>query len=48
MEAIGIGLVVAWLLGEVSGYTLGNFVYVLLALGIVLLVTRLVGASRVV
>ena len=48
MEAIGVGLIVAWLVGEVSGYTLNNFIYVLLTIGIVLLVARLVGARRVV
>ena len=30
LETIAIILIVLWLLGMVSGYTLGNFIYVLL------------------
>ena len=36
LETIAIILIVLWLLGVVSGYTLGNFIYVLLVVAIVL------------
>jgi len=36
LETIAIILLVLWLLGMVSGYTMGNFIYVLLVIAIVL------------
>ena len=36
-----------WLLGMVSGYTLGNFIYVLLVIAIVLFLVRLISGRRV-
>jgi len=48
LETIAIVLLVLWLLGMVSGYTLGNFIYVLLVIAIVLFVVRLVSGRRVV
>lgn len=47
LEAIATILLVLWLLGIVSGYTLGNFVYVLLVIAVVLFVVRLVGGRRI-
>jgi hypothetical protein len=48
LETIAIILIVLWLLGMVSGYTLGNFIYVLLVIAIVLFIVRLVSGRRVV
>jgi hypothetical protein len=48
LETIAIILIVLWLLGIVSGYTLGNFIYVLLVIAIVLFLVRLVSGRRVV
>ena len=36
LETIAVILIILWLLGMVSGYTLGNFIYVLLVVAIVL------------
>ena len=47
-ETIAIILIVLWLLGVVSGYTMGNFIYVLLVVAIVLFLVRLIGGRRVV
>ena len=47
LETIAIILIVLWLLGMVSGYTLGNFIYILLVIAIVLLVVRLISGRRV-
>ena len=41
LETIAIILIVLWLLGLVSGYTMGNFIYILLVIAIVLFLVRL-------
>ena len=43
---IGIILVVLWLLGLVSSYTLGGFVYIALVIGLILVVVSLVPRFR--
>jgi hypothetical protein len=40
-------LLVLWVLGLVSGYTLGNFIYILLVIAIVLFRVRLLSGRRV-
>jgi hypothetical protein len=39
-------LLVAWLLGLVSSYTLGGFIHILLVLAIVVLIINLVSGRR--
>src|SRR5258705_7065763 len=46
LETIAIILIVLWLLGMVSGYTLGNFIWVLLVIAVVLFLVRLVSGRR--
>ncbi len=48
LETIAVILLVLWLLGFVSGYTMGNFIYVLLVVAIVLFLARLASGRRVV
>ena len=48
LETIAIILIVLWLLGVVSGYTLGNFIYVLLVIAIVLFLVDVIGGRRTV
>src|SRR5688500_11021970 len=48
LETIAIILIILWLLGMVSGYTLGNFIWVLLVIAVVLFLVRLVSGRRVV
>ena len=43
---IGIILLVLWLLGIVSAYTLGGFIYVVLVIGLILVVVSLVTRTR--
>jgi hypothetical protein len=43
---IGVILLVLWLLGLVSSYTLGGFVYVALVVGLVLVVVSLIPRIR--
>ena len=48
LETIAIILIVLWLLGIVSGYTMGNFIYVLLVVAIVLFLVGLISGRRTV
>ncbi len=41
LETIAIILLVLWLLGLVTNYTLGGFIYILLVVAIVLFLVRL-------
>jgi Family of unknown function (DUF5670) len=43
---IGVVLLALWLLGLVSSYTLGGFIYVALVIGLVLVVVSLVSRRR--
>lgn len=46
LETIAIILLVLWLLGLVTGYTLGGFIYVLLVIAIVMFLIRLISGRR--
>jgi uncharacterized membrane protein YjdF len=48
LETIAVILIVLWLLGMVSGYTLGNFIYVLLVVAIILFLVRFIGGRTTV
>jgi hypothetical protein len=45
---IAVVLVVLWLLGLVSSYTLGGFIHVLLVIAVVVVVFRLIQGRRVI
>jgi hypothetical protein len=44
---ISVVLVVLWLLGLVSGYTMGNFIHILLVIAIVVVLVRVIQGRRV-
>lgn len=48
LETLLAILVVLWLVGMVSSYTLGGFIHVLLVVALVLFVVRLLSGRRVV
>ena len=48
LEAIAVVLLVLWLLGLVSSYTLGGFIHVLLGLAIVVILLRVIQGRRAV
>lgn len=48
LETLLVILVVLWLLGMVSSYTLGGFIHLLLVIALVLFVVRLLTGRRVV
>jgi hypothetical protein len=45
---IALILVILWLLGLVSSYTLGGFIHILLVIAIILILLRLIQGRRVV
>ena len=46
LETIAIILIIMWLLGMVSSYTIGGFIHILLVIAIVLILVRLVQGRR--
>lgn len=48
LQTIAVVLLVLWVLGLVSGYTLGAFVHVLLVIAVVLFLAGLVSGRRAV
>ena len=48
LETLIVVLVILWLLGMVSSYTLGGFIQILLVVAIVILLLRVIQGRRVV
>ena len=46
LYTLALILVIAWLLGLVSSYTLGGFIHILLVVALVLIVVRLIQGNR--
>lgn len=46
LYTIAIVLLVLWLLGLVSSYTLGGFIHILLVVAIVLVLLRVISGNR--
>jgi hypothetical protein len=47
LETIAIILIVLWLLGLVSSYTLGGFIHILLVIAIVVILIRIIQRRRI-
>lgn len=47
LETIAIILLVLWLLGLVSSFTLGGFIHILLVLAVVVVLLRVIQGRRV-
>jgi hypothetical protein len=47
LEIIAIVLVVLWILGLVSSYTMGGFIHALLVIAIVIILVRVIQGRRV-
>jgi hypothetical protein len=43
---IAVILIVLWLLGLVSGYTIGNFIHILLVIAIIIVLVRVIQGRR--
>jgi hypothetical protein len=46
LETIAIVLILLWLLGLVSSYTMGGFIHILLVIAIVVILIRLIQGRR--
>ena len=46
LETIAIILVLLWLLGLVSSYTLGGFIHILLVVALIMIVVRVVTGNK--
>lgn len=47
LETIAIILLILWLLGLVSSYTVGGFIHILLVLAIVVILVRVIQGRKV-
>ena len=47
LETIAVVLVILWILGLVSSYTLGGFIHVLLVIALVVIVLRVIQGRRI-
>jgi hypothetical protein len=47
LYTLALILIILWLLGLVSGYTMGNFIYVLLVVAIIMILVRLIQGNKV-
>jgi len=47
LETIAIILIVLWLLGVVSSYTISGFIHILLVIAIVLFLVRLINRKKI-
>ena len=46
LETIAIILILLWLLGLISAYTMGGFIHILLVIAVVVVVVRLIQGRR--
>ncbi len=46
LYTLAVVLIVLWLLGLVSSYTLGGFIHILLVLAIVMILLNVIGGRR--
>jgi len=47
LETLAIVLIILWVLGLVSSYTLGGFIHILLVIAIIMIVLRVIQGRRV-
>ena len=43
LQTVAIVLIILWLLGMVSAYTMGGFIHILLVIAVVMFLVRLIG-----
>jgi hypothetical protein len=47
LESLAILLVILWILGLVSSYTLGGFIHILLVIAVIVIILRVIQGRRV-
>ena len=48
LYTIAVVLIILWLLGMVSSYTVGGFIHILLVIAVVMILVNLISGSRAV
>ncbi len=48
LETIAVILIILWLLGVVSAYTMGGFIHILLVIALIVIVLRVIQGRRIV
>jgi hypothetical protein len=48
LYTLALILIIAWLLGLVSSYTMGGFIHVLLVVAIILILVRIIQGNKVI
>jgi len=43
---IAVVLIILWMLGLVSGYTMGNFIHILLVIAVIVVLVRVIQGRR--
>ena len=46
LDTLALILIIAWLLGFVSSYTLGGFIHILLVVAIILILVRMIQGRK--
>ena len=44
---IAVVLIILWMLGLVSGYTMGNFIHILLVVAIIIVLVRVIQGRKI-
>jgi hypothetical protein len=47
LESIALILIILWVLGLVSAYTLGGFIHILLVIAVIVILVRIIQGRRV-
>lgn len=47
LETIAVILIVLWLLGMVSSYTMGGFIHILLIIAVVVIILRVISGRKI-
>jgi hypothetical protein len=47
LESIAIILIILWVLGLVSSYTVGGFIHILLVIAVILIILRVIQGRRI-
>jgi Family of unknown function (DUF5670) len=48
LETIAVILIILWLLGVVSAYTMGGFIHILLVIALVVIVLRVIQGRKII
>ncbi|MCX7099585.1 MAG: lmo0937 family membrane protein [Methylococcales bacterium] len=47
LESLAIILIILWILGLVSAYTIGGFIHILLVIAVIVIIIRVIQGRRV-